>query len=336
MAEGLIWTDIDYEKAGKQVGWLALPHSVTRSAYGTLRIPAACVKNGTGPTILLMAGNHGDEYEGQIAVSRFIREVDPGAVQGRIIALPAANLPAAMAGTRVSPIDGGNLNRAFSNDPERGPTWAIAHYIDTVLFPITHAYHDYHSGGSSLHYLAFASARLSGDPELDRASLAALRAFAPPLAQVWAFTADQRLSAAAANRRKVIGLGGEFGGGGSTSIEGIRIVEHGMRRFLAHFGVMEAPKDLPPPPETRFVEVRDKSYYVYAPDHGVFEPLVELGAMVEAGEPAALIHFVDDPARPPALCRFERAGLAICRRAMGRAERGDCLYHLATEMPAPG
>ena len=47
------------------------------------------------------------------------------------------------------------------------------------------------------------------------------------------------------------------------------------------------------------------------------------------------IHFVDDPAREPALCRFARAGLAICRRAMGRAERGDCLFHLATAMATP-
>jgi hypothetical protein len=31
--------------------------------------------------------------------------------------LLAANLPAAMAGTRVSPIDGGNLNRSFPGDP---------------------------------------------------------------------------------------------------------------------------------------------------------------------------------------------------------------------------
>src|SRR3954465_7645781 len=131
-----IWTDVDYERDGKRVGGLALPHSVTRSAYGTLRIPVACLKHGTGRTVLLMAGNHGDEYEGQIALSRFIRETEAEQIQGRIIVLPAANLPAAMAGTRVSPIDRGNLNRAFGGDPERGPTWAIAHYVETVLFPL--------------------------------------------------------------------------------------------------------------------------------------------------------------------------------------------------------
>ena len=56
-----IWTDIDYDRPGKQVGWLHLPHSVTRSAYGTLMLPIAVVANGRGPTAFFMAGNHGDE-----------------------------------------------------------------------------------------------------------------------------------------------------------------------------------------------------------------------------------------------------------------------------------
>ena len=45
----LIWTDIDYDKNGKQVSWLNLPHSVTRSAYGIVRIPICVMKNRPGP-----------------------------------------------------------------------------------------------------------------------------------------------------------------------------------------------------------------------------------------------------------------------------------------------
>ncbi len=333
--QSLIWTEVDYDKPGKHVGWLNLPHSVTRSAYGVIQIPIAVISHGTGPTILLMAGNHGDEYEGQIALVRFIRAVDPGAVQGRIIVLPAANLPAALAGTRTSPIDDGNLNRSFPGEPDRGPTAAIAHYIDGVLYPIADALHDFHAGGSSLHYLTFASTRLSGDPDLDRRALAALKAFAPPLAQVWAATPDPRLSHAAANVRKVVALGGEFGGAGDVAIEGIELIEAGMRRFLAHFEVIELPKDAPAPPATRFVEVRDRSYYVYAPERGVFEPLVRLGDQVETGQPAARVHFVENPEREPALCHFKRSGLVICRRAIGRCEPGDCLFHLATDRAPP-
>ena len=53
-------TDVDYERNGKQVGWINMPHSVTRSAYGNISIPIACFKNGTGPTVFFMSGNHGD------------------------------------------------------------------------------------------------------------------------------------------------------------------------------------------------------------------------------------------------------------------------------------
>ena len=163
----LIFTNVDYNAQGKQVDWLYLPHSVTRSAYGALAIPIAVIRNGDGPTVFLMSGNHGDEYEGQITLAKLIRELEPEQVRGRIIILPAANLPAAMAGTRVSPIDQGNLNRAFPGDPQGTPTWAIAHYIDSVLYPLADFHHDLHSGGSSLKYVPFCSMRNSGDPALD-------------------------------------------------------------------------------------------------------------------------------------------------------------------------
>ena len=152
-----IIAEIDYEKDGKQVGWLGLPHSVTRSAYGKIMIPIAVIRNGTGPTVFFQAGNHGDEYEGQIALVKLIRELDPAAIQGRVIVLPAANFPAAMAGTRVSPIDEGNLNRAFPGNPDGTVTQQIAYYIDSVLFPKADLFHDLHSGGSSLQYVPFAS-----------------------------------------------------------------------------------------------------------------------------------------------------------------------------------
>ena len=50
-----LWSTIDFERDGKQVDWLYLPHSVTRSAYGEIMIPIAVIKRGPGPTVLLMA-----------------------------------------------------------------------------------------------------------------------------------------------------------------------------------------------------------------------------------------------------------------------------------------
>lgn len=327
-----IWTRVDYERDGKQHGWLQLPHSVTRSAYGNIAIPITVIRNGKGPTAFLMSGNHGDEYEGQIALCKLARALDPGEIAGRVIILPAANLPAAMAGARVSPIDQVNLNRAFPGDADGTPTYAIAHYIDTVLYPMADVHHDLHSGGSSLQYLPFASMRMGADPDLNLRATAAVKAFGAPIGLVWAYSPDSRLSSVAAINHGLVALGGEFGGGASVSNSGVRMVEQGLRNLLAHAGIIDASSavgDFAGP--TRLMEVRSRDYYVYAPEKGLFESAVELGDTVRGGQVCGQVHFVDNPGRAPETCHFERDGMVICKRHYGLVERGDCVVHLATE-----
>ena len=328
----MIFTDVDYNRQGKQVDWLNLPHSVTRSAYGAISIPIAVIRNGEGPTVFLMAGNHGDEYEGQIVLAKLIRELEPHHVRGRVIILPAANLPAAMDGARVSPIDQGNLNRAFPGDPHGTPTFAIAHYIDSILYPMADYHHDLHSGGSSLKYVPFCSMRQSGDAALDARSLAALQAFDAPLSMVWAYNPENRLAGAAAARRGLVSLGGEFGGGGDVDRASVAMLDRGVRNFLQFSGVMADSEPLPGPRGTRLVEVSSRDHYVYATESGLLEPLVDLGAEVQQGDLAGQIHFVDNPARPPVPCHFRRAGMVVCQRHFGRVQRGDCVAHLATDV----
>lgn len=326
-----MFTDVNYDKDGKQVDWLYLPHSVTRSAYGNIAVPIACIRNGAGPTVMFMAGNHGDEYEGQIALSNLIRELQPSHIKGRVIIMPAANFPAAMAGTRVSPIDEGNFNRAFPGEADGTPTFAIAHYVDSVLFPMCDLFHDVHAGGSSLAYVPFVSARITDDEAFNARTRAALMAYGAPNAMIWAYTPDHRWAAAAAQRRGVVSLGGEYGGCGSVSISGVRIVERGIRNLLAHVGVL--PKEAAKKgDDTRLLEVKGRDYYVLASQAGVFEPFTELGDVVKAGQPCGRIHFVDDPAREPVTVNYKIAGMVMCKRHPGRVERGDCVAHLATDV----
>ena len=100
----MIFTDVDYDAQGKQVDWLHLPHSVTRSAYGAIAIPIAVIRNGDGPTVFLMAGNHGDEYEGQITLAKLIRELEPEHIQ-RAHHHPAGGQPAGGHGRRAGLAD---------------------------------------------------------------------------------------------------------------------------------------------------------------------------------------------------------------------------------------
>jgi uncharacterized protein len=43
-----ISAEIDFNKDGKQVGYLRLPLSVHESAYGWIPIPIVCIRNGEG------------------------------------------------------------------------------------------------------------------------------------------------------------------------------------------------------------------------------------------------------------------------------------------------
>jgi uncharacterized protein len=328
--------EIDFDRDGKQHGFLRLPYSVHRSAYGWLPIPIAQIKNtggnGAGPRVLLMAGNHGDELEGQVALGRLIRSLDPAEVQGHIVILPSANFPAAMAGMRTSPLDDGNLNRSFPGDPTGGPTAQIAYYIESELLPRVEFVLDIHSGGSSLTYLPSTLARRPETPAaLERAS-ELMRVCCAPIGYLvsgggWG---DMTLTAAAA-RAGIGHMSTELAGGGQVTPAALRIAEGGVRRVLYALGALTTP---PPPAEhtTRLMQISGQDYYCYAPDPGLFEPLVELGDEVAAGTPAALIHPHDTPWREPATAAFARAGTVICKRVPGRVERGDCLFHLATDL----
>lgn len=97
-----VHTSVDFEKNGKQTGFFNIPHSPHDDAWGATRIPISVIKNGTGPTAMLMGGNHGDEYEGPIVLGELIRELDPGTISERLIILPALNLPAVLAGKRTA------------------------------------------------------------------------------------------------------------------------------------------------------------------------------------------------------------------------------------------
>lgn len=326
-----IATAIDFTKQGVQHGFLRLPHSTNESAYGWIPVPISVVANGVGPTVLLMAGNHGDEYEGQVALMKFLRSVDPMQVQGRLIILPAANFPAVMAGRRTSPIDGGNLNRSFPGDPNGTPTEMMAHYIEAVLLPMCQYALDLHSGGSSLEYVTHAHARRHSDERIREQTLAIIAAFGAPYGGlVKPLQGEPRTMSAAAERNKVVYVNVELGGGGTVSHQLVVMAETGIRRALARIGVLGGVSVEEPDVEVCYFSVDGAANYVYSLENGLFEPFADLRQEVEAGQPAGALHFPDTPWRKEVIVTFEHGGIVLCRRFPGWARRGDCLYQIGT------
>ena len=332
MSDSLIRSEVDFDADGKHNGFLRLPHSVHRSAYGWIPIPIVMIKNGDGPTALLISGNHGDEFEGQVALTKLCRELSPDQVRGRLIILTMANYPAALAGTRTSPIDDGNLNRVFPGDPRGTPTQAIAHYIEEVLMPMCDYFFDFHSGGSSLVYLAMLLRGHGQTPEEQERLAELQRAFDAPYA--WVFTGGgrettNRTAMAAAGRKGVTTLMAELGGGGTITPTILALTERGIKRLLHCIGMLPAYQ-----PDaangTRELQITGS---VYAYDTGLFEPFHELGDEVKAGDAAGAIHHPEEPWREPTIAHFQCDGMLVCKRVPGRVERGDCLYQTGSAAP---
>ncbi|MEZ6047234.1 MAG: succinylglutamate desuccinylase/aspartoacylase family protein [Planctomycetaceae bacterium] len=162
-----IRTGIDYDKQGKQWGTLSVPYSYNLSGWSKVQIPIAQISNGSGPTVLLMAGNHGDEYPGQVAIMRNAG-IAGGTSSGADHHDSNPECSASRASTRLSPVDGKNLNRCFPGNPVGTITEVIAHYLTTELFPISDIVIDLHTGGRGIYFYPCAHMHLVDDLEQRR------------------------------------------------------------------------------------------------------------------------------------------------------------------------
>ncbi|MDX8470164.1 succinylglutamate desuccinylase/aspartoacylase family protein [Mesorhizobium sp. VK23B] len=330
-----IWTDVDFDKEGVSNGYLQVPHSTNDSGYGWIPVPITIIKNGSGPSVLLMAGNHGDEYEGQVLMMKLLRSLSPNRIRGRLVIVPGVNAPAVAAGHRVSPADGGNLNRLFPGDPNGTPTQMIAHYIDSVLLPLVRYCFDFHSGGYSLEYIPSAHVVTPPDPALRSEAIGFLGAFAMPSSiLIEGLTGDDQLLLGSCRRLGVGHMSTELGGAGGFSVEAFRAAERGLPRLLRHVGVLVEGDDPGPAPATRFYLRQPARDLVYAMENGVFEANAKLGETVEEGELAGAIHFPEIPWRSPQAIIFPKGGTILAKRAPAKAKIGDCLFALGSPYDA--
>jgi predicted deacylase len=101
-----------------------------------------------GPTFGIVSGVHGDEFNGPEIVYRFVKELDPSELSGRLLVCPVANPHAYAAISRFTPIDGTNLNRIMPGDADGTLTEMLAQVLTREVLEKVDAYVDVHSGGA--------------------------------------------------------------------------------------------------------------------------------------------------------------------------------------------
>lgn len=328
----MIRTDIDLDRPGKQQGFLRVPYSHNLGGWANVMIPMTVVAHGAGPTVLVLGGNHGDEYQGQVALMKLARSISQEQVQGRLILIPSLNFPAALASTRLSPIDGMNLNRAFPGDSEGSVTSQIAHYLTHELFPISDAVIDIHSGGRSMEFVPCSHMHVVSDRVQRQAMLEAMLAWNTDFCFLYTDIAGSGLLPVEAESQGKTVVTTELGGGEAIPARVHRIAHDGLVNVLKHLGVLQgtvqtrASLGLEPTVLTQALEAKN---YLLAPESGIFEICVELGSKVSVDEPLARIHFLERPDREPALIVSPKEGYLLCMRTACKTQQGDCIAVIA-------
>lgn len=333
-----IHASVNFQMTGKQHGHLYLPYSYNLAGWANLMIPITVLNAGqSGPTALVMAGNHGDEYPGQVAILRLVRELTVEQVLGRIILIPCLTMPASKAMTRLSPLDGKNFNRCFPGRPDGTPSEILAHYLSTVLFPLADIVIDIHTGGRSLDFVPCAHMHLVPDRQQLRQMVAGTEAWHSELAFLYTDVAGSGLLPVEAEQQGKIVITTEMGGGEMVTAAVHRLTQSGLRNVLTHFGLLaghvpsRAERGIRP---VRWVQALDREDYRFAPESGLYENLVDLGADVVTGQPVGQIHFIERPDREPVEVIAPSNGVLIGTRSPSVVAQGDCVACIAHDVPA--
>jgi N-alpha-acetyl-L-2,4-diaminobutyrate deacetylase len=318
---------VDYEADGVQHGFLRLPWSRNESAWGNLMIPITVIRNGQGPTALLTGGNHGDEYEGPIALTNLARSLEAGEVAGRVIIVPFMNYPAFQAGQRLSPIDGANLNRIFPGRPDGTVSEKIADYFQRTLLPLADVVLDFHSGGRTLEFLPFAASHILKDKEQEAHCRAARDAFAAPYSMTMLEIDAAGMYDTAAEELGKVFVTTELGGAGMATARTVAIAKRGVRNVLRYAGILRGEIDASP---SISLDMPSADCFTFAETQGLVEFAVDLGQSVREGDLIAQVHPIETAAKRPAEYFARLDGILVARHVPGLALVGDCLATVAT------
>ncbi len=317
---------IALDQDGSHHGFLNLPYSSNDSAWGSIMIPFSVIQNGSGSTVILTGANHGDEYEGPVALQNLALNLQPRDISGRVIIVPAFNYPAFRAGTRNSPIDNGNMNRVFPGDARGTVTEKIADYFMRTLLPQADVVVDIHSGGKTLEFVPLAAAHVLEDKVQQVACVAAMEAFNAPYSTILLEIDNTGMYDTAAEDQGKVFVSTELGGGGTTRAATIRLAKKGLNNVLIHAGILKGDPVVEP---TVKLDMPDGDCFVISEHDGLLEPVADLGDDVSKGDHVAKVWPLDRTGREPVTYTARRSGMLAGRHFPGLVKAGDCMAVIA-------
>ncbi len=325
---------IDLDGDGKQVGSLRVPKLSNTGGWASTFVPIASVANGSGPSVLVLAGNHGDEYEGQVAALKLVQELQPGQVSGRLTVIPVLSPEASQANTRLWP-SGVNFNRSFPGRPDGPPNEQLADFLTRVLFPRADVVIDMHSGGRTAWFLPCSHMHVVDDPAQREAMLEGMLAWLSDWHYLYIDVNGSGLLPVEAEDQGKLVVTTELGGGGRVPAPIHELAWSGLTNVLRHVGALEGEVQTRASlglPDAVILDGRDPANYVIAEEAGLFEGLLEPGDPVRKGDAVGRLWFPDRPTRAPEILRAPLDGFVVVVRAIPVTEQGDSVFVLGQEI----
>ena len=330
---------IDFETPGKRHYQLAF-HLDGTWGYSLVPLTVVAGARGANPNgVVCFGGTHGNEYEGQVAVKRLCRDLDPGELHGRVILMPRLSESACEANQRESPLDGVNMNRAFPGRQRGSISYRIADFVKREIFPRVRVVLDIHSGGREGVFPICTSFHPIPDPAQRAEIETVARLFDPPFILIYSSQMASGLLTDEAEGEGKITVGSEFGAGEAVSRMGTLHAYEGVRNVLRHYGLMEGSvtriRGAAEPP-SRLVTAENLEDYRPCPRDGVWEPAVDLGAAVRTGDLLGRLHDFADHSEAALEVRAHRDGWVLMMHLTARVRRGMTLYVIARDVTAGG
>jgi predicted deacylase len=295
----------------------------TRVRLGELESPAiALAGERDGPTLVVVAGIHGNEFNTTFAALEVARRADLRRLRGAVLVLPLVDTAAFAEGTpQVCPLDHKNINRVFPGASTGSPSERAA----LAIFELTqHAdcVVDLHCGEANEDISPYAACVQTGIVQVDEVALSIARAVGFPLVVYGEGIPGSLIHAAAHAGRPAIMA--EAGGRGVVEQAAVELLTTGVLRVMGQLDMVDLAAAPP-----RAGAVMRSMHVVAGGTDGLFVPQVSAGSIVHRGERLGrLLDFFGD-LQEEVITPHD--GIAFLMSSSPRARRGDMLAAIAVD-----
>jgi predicted deacylase len=265
----------------------------------------------SGPTVLITAGVHGDEYEGPAAVAVVSRELAKASLHGRVLLVPVVNPLARLTGTRLTQEDNKNLARSFPGKSDGSVTDRLACAVFEHLLLSADFLIDLHSGG--VEYLFVPLAGFYGEIVSTNHSYISARRFGLP--SLWQLPPTPGVLSNEAIRIGKVAIGHEYLGAGQLSQDGVEAYTTGVRNCLQGWSILPGKAASALPAQRCYT-----GDWQLSTASGLFIPHILLGDLVEEGALLATIH--DERGEAVESLRAPFAGDVLGLRSKAHIQQG--------------